>query len=77
MNHEDTATETTSRVANLKDKVRNLPWKKIAIAAAVTTAAALVVKNLNENDGPMTFEATNIEILDDGSALVDMTPIDN
>lgn len=70
--------EAPSKFAALKARVSQLPLKKIAIAAAVTTAAAIVIANKDKfGSDAVTYEATNIELLDDGSILADVTPVTN
>lgn len=67
--------EAPSKFNALKARISQLPLKKIAIAAALTTAAAIVVANRPKQDELLSFEATNIEVLEDGSFTADIAPI--
>lgn len=70
--------EAPSKFSALKTRISQLPLKKIAIAAAVTTAAAIVVANREKFENKaVSYEATNLEILPDGTILADVTPIDD
>lgn len=62
-------------VDKIKNTVRTLPWKKIAIAAAVTTVAALVVVNKDKLSGPSYEIEFTGETDSDGNAEVILTPI--
>lgn len=76
-NTETTVEETTSRIDEFKTKVRQLPWKKIAIATAATAAVALVIANRDKLCGQQAYELEIHESTPDGELDVTMTPIND
>ena len=71
MTNEET-TETVTPINALTTKIKNLPWKKIAIGTAAIAAGAVVVtlaKKLDdpagEIEGVLTFEPLSVEIVPD------------
>lgn len=75
-NENNTPEETVvPLVDKIKNTVRTLPWKKIAIAAAVTTVAALVVVNKDKLGGQSYEIEFTGETDSDGNAEVILTPI--
>lgn len=77
MNETPIAEETTSKLGRLKDKVRQLPWKDIAITTAIITTVAVVVTHREKLAGTKTFEMISFEVLDDGSAIANIEPIND
>lgn len=73
-NNETTPTETVNFATKIKNKVRTLPLKKIAIAAAVTAAVVIVASNKDKLCGP-SYEIEIDEVTPDGELHVQMTPI--
>lgn len=78
MTNEENTTpeETTSRINDLTAKLKSLPWKKIAIGAAVTTAAAVAV-TLAKNSSEPAYEIEITEATPEGELSVDLTPIND
>jgi hypothetical protein len=76
MTNENPVTEETiaSKIDELKTKVRQLPWKKIAITAAVTTVAAIAVANREKLCGSQAYELEIHEVTPEGELDVHMTP---
>lgn len=74
MNNEETTTEETnnSRITELATKLKQLPWKKIAIGAAVTTVAAVAV-TLAKNAAQPAYELEITESSPEGDLHVELT----
>lgn len=62
---------------SLAQKIKNLPWKHIAIGTAAALAGAAVVKFSQSLDNDQTLEVTSVDYLADGSAIVTAEPVKN
>lgn len=69
--------EPVSKFAALKARVSQLPLKKIAIAAAVTTAAAIVIANKDKFGSDESIEIGDVETLDDGTQTFSITAVND
>lgn len=72
--NETTPEETTTRINDLTTKLKQLPWKKIGIVVAVTTAAA-VAATLAKNCAQPVYEIEITEVTPEGELHVEMTPV--
>lgn len=72
----ETTTEKTSFVSNLKAKAQKLPLKTIAITAAATAVVVYVIANKDDIQ-TKTFEVTNVEELPNGDVRVETKLIED
>lgn len=71
-----TPEETVTRMTKIKNKVRQLPLKKIAIVAAVTTVVVIAAANKDKLCGPA-YEIEIDEVTPEGERHVSMTPVND